>query len=252
MKKALALFVCFAWLLCMTASAKTLTLSEGNISVTVPGEFIAVTQDNVSDYADAATSLGFTVKSLKSHMKDNGILVLLLTGNNTCQVQLRVSEGSEDSFAEKIGDFSMLTDQALAQSASELVKAMTDTTVDECSIVENSNSIKAIELITATKESSVWQYITVRNGDIYSLVCYDSPDSDGIAVRKMFDSLNIKQETFGFTVGDGAQIVTAAIILPLIGGAVFLIIRLIMSFVHDFRNRENDVSDYIKIKRRKF
>lgn len=250
--RVLAFSLCLLAVFGINAFAAELSLNNGSVSVTLPEEYITVTQDNVSEHAYHAALLGYNAKSLKSHMQDNGILLLALTGNNTRQIQLRVSEGGEDSYAAKIGDLSLLTDEALVSSATELVAQLSGTNVEECSIVENQNGIKAI-LISSTGENAVtYQYITVRNGDIYSLVGHDAKDSDGSFLTAVFDSLSVKKESTGFSVTDGSLILTAAIILLLICGGLFLIIRLIISFVHDFRNRENDVSDYIKIKRRKF
>ena len=251
-RKILVAAAFFAAILCFQASAATLSLKNGNVALTLPDEYIAVTQDNTSSHKNEAQLLGFTDKTLKKHMRDNGILLLALTGNNTRQIQLRCVDGPQDGFAAKVGDLSLLDDDAITESAGQLAAQLAGVEADDCTVVANADGIKAIRIVSSTEETAVYQYVTVRNGEIYSLVGYDGLNSDGAYLAGVFETLTIKKLSPGFSIADGSQLVTTIIIIGLIAVALFIIIRLVISFVYDFRNRENDVSDYVKIKRRKF
>ena len=68
----------------------------------------------------------------------------------------------------------------------------------------------------------------------------------------IFETLRIDKQRSGFTVAKGAQVVTTIIVVALVAVAIIVIVRLIASFVTDFKNRDNDVREFVKIKRRKF
>ncbi len=248
--KALLLALLLITVVAFPASAAT--LKGDGISLEVPDEYLIITPDNVSENVKAAKVLGFTEKTLKTYMQDNGMIFLGLVGNNTRQVQLRAKTGGEDSFAAKIGDLSLLDNENIRESAAVIMDQLDLSATDRYEVVANTGGLKAIKITAESEDGTSVQYVTIRNGVIYSLVGFDAAGSSMDYLADIFESLEIKKEKGGFTLAEGTQIVTTVIVVLLMLAAVVVIIRLLISFVRDFRNRENDVSEYIKIKRRKF
>lgn len=248
--RSLVLAIAFCFALCLPVAAAT--VAGDGLSVSVPDDYLIITQDNVKDNAEAAKVLGFTDKTLKTHMKDNGILFLGLIGNNTRQIQFRELQGASDSYATKIDDLSLLSNESIRNSADLIMQGLSIPVGSRFEIVANTSGLKAIKITIPDEETVSVQYVTVRNGIIYSLVGYDSPAADMSYLADMFESLNIKRKSNGFTVSGATQIITTIIVVLLIAVAVVVIVRLIISFVIDYRNRDNDVREFVRIKRRKF
>ncbi len=249
----------FRSIVAVVAAALTLTfcasaagVTVGNITLDVPDGYITITQLNASKHADEAKLLGLTAAGLKSYMRERGIVLLAVTGNNSRQIQLRTVAGDSESFAVKVGDFSSLQDEAVAGAAEKLVSAFADGETGEYRIVTNSRGIKFIELSFRYEKVSSVQYITVRNGEMISLVCYDEGGDAGESFGGIYESVFIPKDKTGFSVNDGAQIITAAIILILIIGIIVGAVLVVISIVRDIRERDNDVRKYVRIKRRKF
>ena len=248
--KVLFLALALALSLCLPVAAAS--VSGGGISLDMPDDYLIITPDTAKDNAEAAKVLGFTEKTLKTHMQDNGMLFLALTGNNTKQIQLRELLCSEDSFAAKIGDLSLLDNEDIRNSAAILLENANLEGSTKYQVVANSGGLKAIKITSSGDTFMSEQYITVRNGKIYSLVGFDAPGANTEYLADIFETLRIDKQRSGFTVAKGAQVVTTIIVVALVAVAIIVIVRLIASFVTDFKNRDNDVREFVKIKRRKF
>ena len=248
--KAIALALCLVLALCVPAAAAK--VAGDGVSIEISDEFLVITPQNVAKNAAAAKVLGFTEKTLKTHMTENGMLLLALTGNNTRQIQLREQVAPSDSYAAKIGDLSLLDNENIRESAKALLEQMSLPGQADVQVVSNSNGLKAIRLSAVSDNVLSVQYITVRNGRIYSLVGYDAADADTDYLADIFETLNIEKKGGKFSLAGATGVVTTIIVSLLILVAVIVIIRLIISFVVDFRNRDNDVREFVRIKRRKF
>ena len=236
--------------ICLPAAATT--LSGNGLELELPDEYLIITPDNVSDNSSAAKTLGFTDKTLKTHMEDNGMIFLALLGNNTKQIQLRELVADPDSFAAKIEDLSLLNNENIRESAAVLMEQISLSAESDWEVVANTSGLKAIKITVPGEETVSIQYVTVRNGKIYSLVGYDAPGSEMEFLADVFETMVIEKKRSGFSVTGASQIITTVIVVLLVAVAVVVIIRLIASFVIDFRNRDNDVREFVKIKRRKF
>ena len=255
--KAVVLAVVFALLLCVPAAAKT--YSQGDISVDIPDEFGVITPEYVEEHPEIAEIFeGQTDKSLKAHMEDNGILFIAVEKNEVRQIQLRVEEGAPNSYVKNVGDLSLLSNESIKESAGEIARTIeqkTDSKVKEdYRVVQSHSGIKAIrfELLAKDAEYACIQYVTVRNGKLYSLTGYDALGSNMDFLADAFDGLSIKKDSDPITVQQGNQLLSTVITVLLIVVAVLVIGRIVATFIHDFKNRDNDVREFVKIKRRKF
>ncbi len=246
--KAIVLALCLVFALCVPAAAAK--VAGDGVSIEISDDFLVITPQNVAKNAATAKVLGFTEKTLKTHMTENGMLLLALTGNNTRQIQLREQISAKDSYAAKIGDLSLLSNEDIRESARILLEQMN--LQGESEVISNANGLKAIKLVSVNEDMQSVQYITVRNGRIYSLVGYDAKGADTDYLADVFETLNIEKKSGKFSLAGATGVVTTIIVSLLILVAVIVIIRLIISFVVDFRNRDNDVREFVRIKRRKF
>lgn len=255
--KVIVLVLALAVFFSVPAAAKS--FSKDGISLTFPDEYLVITPELIDEHPEIAESFeGQTDKSLKAHMEGNGILYLAIEKGEVRQIQFRAEKGAEGSFAEKVGDLSLLSNESIKDSAGEMALVIQQKTnskvAEDYRVVMSQSGIKAIrfELLSNETDYACVQYVTIRNGYIYSLTGYDSPGSDAAFLGDIFDTLSIEKESKPITVAQGNQWLTTVITVLLILVAAAVIIRVIITFVYDFKNRDNDVREFVKIKRRKF
>ncbi|MGI6269215.1 MAG: hypothetical protein ACOYKJ_01555 [Candidatus Howiella sp.] len=253
----LAALLSLGWVL--SASASSVTANNGKISLTLPDKYTTVenTASSIADHADFISTLGHSTDSFTSYLKEAGILLFAATADNTSQVQIK--SWSTD-FSEKLGNLALFSDDedSLNQAAESLVTESTGETVIGISRVAKSDgtlSLRIEKLVSAERDFSYLQYVTILDGRYYALVYYNFggafTEIQRNEAESLFASLSIAQKN---TVSISGNHALGTVLLWVAIGvlAVFSII-LMISLIRDFRLRRIErVKSGDRIQRRKF
>lgn len=245
------LSVCF----CITASAETAASEEHGLTLTLPDGYVLLNSDTAEDNKDIIESLGYTVSSFENYLKasgENSATTLFLGIEPQTKAQISVKNWSTD-FSKKITDLSLLSGDALTKTAKELVK------VEGASYKTVSvNGMALIEIRANGKDSggdfcSV-QYLTVRNGQFYSVTATFEGSIDDAKVDiawKTVSSLEIENAN-SETVWDAETILIMILLGAVILAGAVAVVIILYSFIKDIKNRRSDAaesSDYIERRR---
>lgn len=144
---------------------KTLELEEHKLSLTVSENYLLLNTENANKNKDIVQAFGYTVSSFKTYLEQNSIITFGLDKESKTQLILKCWE---TDFSADIIELSSLNDDSLSQVVKKLV------TVGGSSWrTATVNGMKMIEVRFAGTDNSgdyySVQYITIRNGKIYSL-----------------------------------------------------------------------------------
>lgn len=154
------------------------------------GENFTAVYEWDEDKSDAAKKLGMSEEKLQDYFDENDVLMVAVNDDNTAQ--LRLSK-YDNEFSELAYDISLLSDDEI----SELSKSITGT--DASTSLEESNGISFITFSETHNDSggtyTATQYITVFEGDIYRLSCYNQGDKQSDEMKNIFSTLKLNGET---------------------------------------------------------
>lgn len=222
-----------------TAQAKDYSFKGDNLQINIPDEYTVLTPGNLNKNKDLVEAIGHSVTSLKNNMQNDGVILMAVASENKHQIQLK---SATTTFTSQIVSLSSLSGDQLNTVASQLVGK-------DYSIVYK-NNIVFLKISSKTSEYNSAQYVTVENGKLYTLVYYgDEP----WRLDTVLNALTITKAS-GFSLFDSTTVLQIVLISVVIVAVIVAIVLILISFIKDFKNRndENDVRDYIKIKRRKF
>jgi len=223
----------------LTVQAETYTFKDENLQIDFSDEYTVLTPSNLNKNSDLIESIGHSVISLKTKMNNDGIVLMAVAEENHQQIQLK---SATTTFTSQIVSLSSLSSTQLDTVAKQIVG-------NDYEVLYKNDTV-FLKISTTTSEYSSSQYITVENGKLYTLVYYGADPS---RLDAILNSMIItKNSSFSFL--DGTTILQIVLISVAVVAVIVAIVLIVISFVKDFkkRNDENDVRDYIKIKRRKF
>ncbi len=238
--------LCLSFFTLSVLALNEVEYSNHNLSLSIPEEYVVLDENTAEDNSDLIESMGYTVSSFNTFLKPNSkseyaTIFLGVEKKSNSQILVRTDQ---TEFSKKIGDFSYLDDDAVEKTAKELIKIEKATYK-----TATSNEMKFIEIRFTDKDSggrfSSIQYMTVRNGRIYTLVFNFEgklTDSQVDLAWETLKTLEIEDvitkspwdfETILFMVLLCAAIIVAVIVLGIL---IFTIIR-------DFKNKKSDFED---------
>lgn len=243
----------------LSVSAASVTTGDGRISLTLPDKYTAVenTADSIADHADFISTLGHSTDSFASYLAEAGILLFAATADNTAQVQIKT--WSTD-FSEKLGNLALFSDDedSLNKTAESLVTENEGESIQDISRIakpDGTLSLRIEKLVSAERDFSYLQYVTILDGRYYAMVYYNFggafTDAQRAEAEELFSSLSIVQKN---TVSIGDENLLGTVLLWVAIGvlAVFSII-LLLSLIRDFRLRRIErARSGERIQRRKF
>ncbi len=239
--KVFALFLALMCLFSITAFAATPT--DVDISLNLGEEFFIITEDSVSKNEEIVENLGYTKSSFKALFTKGTLVAFILHADTKSQIQIRAEE---TQFSKKMEDLSLLEGENLWAVATELSsKAQSIVNVGDTAFVYS------VSQITDDAGSySVSQYITIKNGRLYTFNFY-SNSADADFEQQVLTAAQIKTIKKKATLTETVVLILMSV---LILGFVVAMGFLIFSIVSQIRrNREdNDVREFVRIKRRKF
>ncbi len=206
----------------ITASAKTVGHKIGGVSFELDDSFSVFTSDNLSESS--------TVE---------GLVAAIMSGDGSQQIQIR---STETDFSLEMESFKGLSAESIASVGQKLFK----------------NGYSTVELKSNVylKQSSVEDgkysviYVTVADKKLYTFTYFGT---DPTLIGEFMASVKLNDTR----ASDGSNVLMTVILSVLIAAFAVAAGMIILSFVKDYRRRkmeqsENVVSNYIKIKRRKY
>lgn len=220
--------------------------SANSLSVTLPENYLLLNADTAEENVELIESLGYSLASFKTYLKpnENGAIQTLFLGvEPSSKAQIAVKCWSSD-FSKKIGNFVSLNEEALSQTAKQLVtvKGASYKTV-------SANGMTLIEIRLNGEDSGgkfcSIQYLTVCNGKFYSLNFSFSGAVNNQKAALAWDTLatfKIKNKV-GKGVWDAGSIFIIILLSLAIIGAVIMAIILVYSIVRDIKKRRTDPNE---------
>lgn len=240
MLRLLTFILLFSVLAGFSASAAEFSEAKNGIYFSVPEGYTLVTPDTVKQNSQTVELLGHSADSLKAYMAENDVVLLAVRPQNTAQLQLRVYE---IEFSKDLVTLAGLGDtelQAIGQKLADEFTVQTVGGVPYFRTVQNGTGYGTV------------QYITIKNGQVYRLVYYGTSLAEAEAA---IAGLGLSDVQSRFSLSDGMMIFLTVVISLVILLALVAVVLLGISFYKDLKNRygeNNDVREYIRIKRRKF
>ncbi len=234
-------------------AVETMALSDkqNNFSISLENNYTVLTADNLGENEDVLKKLNFTKSGFKNYLQTNNIVVYAVDKSNGSEVVLKIFTST---FAENIGDMSLLDDSSVKHIAEQIAN-------DATYSIEAWGGSKFLktEYVSRDKggEFSGSQYFTVKNGQIYALnISFPS----GVEKNYVYQVENNIMDNFKigttskFSWSNFGDIITSVIVFLAI--ALFTVVAgyIIYTFITEIKNKNssNDVAPYVKIKRRKF
>lgn len=206
----------------ITASAKTVGHKIGGVSFELDDSFSVFTSDDLSESS--------TVE---------GLVAAVMSGDGSQQIQIR---SAETDFSLEMESFKGLSAESIAPVGQKLFK--------------NGYSTVELESNVYLKQSSVEDgkysviYVTIADRKLYTFTYFGT---DPTLIGEFMASVKLNDTR----ASDGSNVLMTVILSVLIAAFAVAAGMIILSFVKDYRRRkmeqsENVVSNYIKIKRRKY
>ena len=170
-------------LLLMVIMALPVSAASKGYTVEFPEGYV-VSYGNVKNDDPVAEIIGMDNEKYSNYFKSNGLLFIAVKEDNS--VQLRFSKYSNE-FSQKLGNMGNLNDKEFAQIANKL--AGDKSYKKEISGEQTFICIKE-NLKDSGGEYVSTQYITVKNGNVYQLSCYNEGKEVSDDIINIFNSLS--------------------------------------------------------------
>ena len=222
-------------------------------TIEYPKDFLVITKDNSEEYEDYLHSLGYSIESFDKYLTDKGILSF--SGNADNSIQFRLTENETDT-SKEIVSFESKTEKEIEAIGKALFKDSYNGIIEK----GENTFIEALTLNGKGNEKyCTLQYLTIKNGKIYSLNYYGSktsvPKEEVAMVYETLESLEIPEtgNVFAnFSRGSGGRIGYIILIGIVIIFGLISIILISISLIRDLNiHLSNDNQENIKIKRRR-
>lgn len=194
--------------------------------------------DGLEFYLDSDYKI-YTADDLLPGSSVDGLLFLAISGDRDHQIQAR---RTKTEFSTQIGSFSGLDDATIKPAGDKLFPdGYTTVTVGKVTYLKTTGDADG-------EHSTV--YVTVSDGELYTFAYFGKDPS---RIGEFLASISIP----GTSSGSHLKVYMIVIFAVLIVLDIAFIVFLVLSFVNDHKRRKmerdkNIVSQYIKIKRRKY
>ncbi len=192
------------------------------VSAAGKGYNIEFPEDYVVSYGNTksdpvAKIIGMDSEKYSNYFKSNGLLFIAAKEDNS--VQIRFSKYTNE-FSQKLGNMGNLNDNEFSEIADKLVgdKPYTKEVSGEQIFISVTENLK-----DSGGEYVSTQYITVKNGNVYQLSCYNSGNEINGEITDIFKSLSFSQSNnfnWVYTMIVLAVVFFAAVIIIMIKGII--------------------------------
>ena len=229
-------FVVLAAMGAVCAFAQNYTLSD-DTKITLPDGFTLLTEDRLKQNEEVITDLGHSVSSLRSYMNDNNVLFIAVDDQNKNQAQLAAYE---TDFSRDVKDLAGLKAEELEQIGNQMLGRGFE-------IISINDWVYFKTSLDGLVGYATLQYITFKNGKLYTLSYYGS---DSSLANKIAAGLVLPKQKSGTKV---KTVILSVLLWVVLVIALVTMVLLALSLFADFRKsrEDNDVREYIRIKRRR-
>ena len=236
--------------LALPAAAQSTTLSEYDLTLTLPEGYTVLTAKNAKSNTELLEPLGYDAEAFAAYLEKNN-LALFALNQNGCQLTLK---SWETDFSRQTVDFSELSDEKLESIANQLLKnekngytLLRGSGPDMICVNE--------QLSDSGGEYQSIQYITLRNKRFFALnLIFPGKQSQSNAdlAGQVANSLAIKNN-YAKGYWSFSTVLETVLIWAVIAAAAVAALLLLRSFILDSKNarREADGGEELYIKRRK-
>lgn len=240
MKKSVSVLLSLIAVFCLF-SVKVFASSYdcGNLKVKVDdNKYVVITENNISKESDFLNKIGFTVSSFSEMFDKLNIVLFLADDSNSFQMQTVLSE---TDFSSEIKDLSELDEETFIRLTKNIV---------EDGILKDINGVKYIFRKDDNADFTTYQYVTVKNGKMYTFTFYVTQDYGKNAAENSIDEILNAVEFENSGNAGGAKsfpdIIFIILIFLLIAATAVVIIVTIIKLIKDIKKRNSeDVSDSI-------
>lgn len=232
-------------------SAAAYSDKEFNFTVDAPEQYTVINADNVSSNQDFLQKINYTASGFKDYLAKNNIVYYAINKADGSEIVLKCVSSE---FSKNIEDINLLSNEAIARVADTILSDKSYTVCEK-----NSSKFFKVTIDSEDRGGGFFgsQYITVKNGYMYSLsFTFQNSIASTVSSKTengVLESFYI-DENSGFSWEKFGDIIIAVIITLCIVLFVIVAGYVIYTFINDIRtkNSSNDVAPYVKIKRRKF
>ncbi len=218
------------------ANAQTYSLS-GDIEIALPDDFTLLTSDNLKTNEATLEELGHSISSLHKYMDEKHIIFIALDEGNENQVQLGAFQ---TEFSKDVQDLGGLKAEELQRVGNQMLGGNFE-------IISINGWIYFKTKLDGLAGYGTIQYITFKNGMLYTLSYYGS---DGEMANTIAAGLTLPEKK--------SQLNTKTVLISILLWVALVIalvtmVLLSLSLISELRKsrEDNDVREYIRIKRRR-
>ena len=231
----ISLVLCFAFTLPALAEENEVEVKEHSLTFEMPAGFTALDSSNAAKNEEAVENFGYTGYSFNSYLGQNNIL---LFASNTDGTQI-CRKCWETDFSKEIADLGVLSEDTLASVASQIITLKGATYK-----ISKVNGMRVFEVRKTDTDSggnffSV-QYVTIRNGKIYSLnFAFSGNESEANRdfAWETVKGLKITNKSSS-SPWDVASVFEMVLIWVIIIAAAVTVVVIFISFIGDYKKRK--------------
>lgn len=170
------------------------------------------------DLNELSEIIGKSKDELKGYCESNGVLFIAVNADNTIQIRL---SAFKSEFSVKAGDIHSLDSEGLSLFA-ETLSSDTDYTVFE---TQNTTFLKfTANLSDSGGDYTSTQYVTLSNGKVYQLSCYNSGNTESPDIKSAAESFSVGKNTASNL---RQKVLIAAVLIALAGVIVAMAVGII-------------------------
>lgn len=240
MKKLLsAIFLCIfvASFFSLSALANTVSHTVDEITLKISDKYFVFTPNStVKDFA----ALKGSDKLKDAFANDNELVFIATTDGLQSQFVVRKTQ---TEFSKKTESLNGISEEMLKNIAAEI----TDLPYEG---VYTTGNVNYLRFDNKSEAISTTLFVAIENGNLYTFNYYGN---DVFVSAELLNGVTIQTKKEISSVSVKTVVIIVIVWLVIAAVAIFLI-YLVISFIRDYKisHNENDVSNYIKIKRRKF
>ncbi len=219
----------------INASAATAELEDYGLTINLSDDYEYITVANASRKEEIVNKFGYSVKSMKSYMNNNEIILIAI--NEQTQEQLQV-KATETDFSKGVTSLSGLTKDEKNQIAEFLFP----------STEYSEKNFNDMPFFVTSAEDAI-SFSTISGGKLFTVTYYGKNNDAANSIAK---GITFKTDS-ALTLSGGTNILHIVIAAAVTLAALVCCVILVVTLVADFKNRETwkNEDETVIIKRRK-
>lgn len=254
MKKIICAFTAFALCLSFCVQVAAQTFKDYSATLNLPADYVEINADNAAKFEEGLERIGHTKQSFISYLNKNNVLLFAVLPDNSRQIQFK---WEQTEFSKEIVDISDAKDKSFESIGKKIIS---DNSFDSWNIIDF-DGVKYFEAVFSSKDdkgSASIQYITIRNGYLFTLSVYGDRQAADEQLKgdatEVLKGLKIEKANETVTAQEADRILEIVLTLAFIAVAAVGAVLICISFVKDYKNQRflESEGEEDTIKRRKY